>query len=74
MDQTAAYTVVDINVAGGVISPAATLSLITPAAGHYQQGVIAAGPIAYWQLNETSGTSAFDYVGGYDSTYAEASR
>jgi hypothetical protein len=69
--QTGAYTVGITNVAGGVLSSPATLTLVVPPAGSYQERIVTNGPIAYWQLNETSGTVAFDYVGGYDSTHVE---
>jgi len=34
--------------------------------------VLAANPYAYWRLNETSGTTAHDSVGGHDGTYGSA--
>jgi len=67
--QAGAYAVGVTNVAGGVLSSTATLTLIVPKAGSYEQSVVNDGPIAYWRLNETNGTVAFDYAGGYDSTH-----
>jgi hypothetical protein len=64
--QAGAYSVGITNVAGGRISSTATLTLKTPVAGTYEQGVVAAGPVAYWRMGETSGTTAFDYAGGRD--------
>ncbi len=34
----------------------------------YYAQVIRAGPVAYWRLNETSGASAYESVGGYNGT------
>lgn len=35
---------------------------------NYAAAVMAGSPVAYWRLNETSGTKAFDYAGGNDGT------
>jgi len=35
----------------------------------YQKDLLALGPLAYWPLNETSGTVAYDMAGGYNGTY-----
>jgi len=35
----------------------------------YQDVVTAAGPTAYWNLDESSGTDIVDSIGGYDGTY-----
>jgi hypothetical protein len=43
------------------------VTVVTPTA--YQQNLISLGPLAYWPLNETSGTTAFDLAGGYNGTY-----
>jgi hypothetical protein len=37
--------------------------------GSYPFAVFADGPLAYWPLDETNGTVAHDYAGGYDGTY-----
>ncbi len=71
--EAGAYTVGVSNVAGGLISsPAASLSLITPAPGSYEERAVSFKPLAYWRLNESSGTTAFDYMGGYDGTASGA--
>jgi hypothetical protein len=41
------------------------LTVITPTP--YETAVLADGPICYYPLNETSGTIAFDYLGGADN-------
>jgi hypothetical protein len=35
----------------------------------YEVAVKSKSPIAYWKLDETSGTDAVDEIGGYDGTY-----
>ena len=35
--------------------------------GSYQQKVLASGPVSYWPLNETSGTTAFDLASGLNN-------
>jgi len=35
----------------------------------YQDVVMADLPVAYWKLNETTGTTAFDSVGSFNGTY-----
>jgi hypothetical protein len=69
----AGYDLVVTNSAGSVTSSVATLSVITPTPGGYEAGVIANNPIAYYRLNETNGTTAFDYWGGHPGTYGSAS-
>jgi hypothetical protein len=46
-----------------------TLSLTVVAPTPYQQTLLALHPLGYWPLNETSGTTAFDYANGYNGTY-----
>lgn len=38
-----------------------------PGTGTYQQKVLASGPVSYWPLNETSGTTAFDIASGINN-------
>lgn len=65
--QAGAYTVSIANVAGTRLSSSATLTLLAPVAGTYEEAVVNAGPVAYWRLGETAGTTAFDYAGGHDA-------
>ncbi|HEV2207266.1 MAG TPA: LamG-like jellyroll fold domain-containing protein [Verrucomicrobiae bacterium] len=67
--QTGAYTVGVTNVTGGIVGSPAILTLRTPAANSFEAAVVNGGPLAYWRLNEASGTVALDYMGGYDSTH-----
>jgi len=66
------YDVVIANSFGSVTSVVATLAVITPSAGGYEAAIIANNPIAYYRLNETSGTVANDYWGGHPGTYGTA--
>jgi hypothetical protein len=63
------FRAVITNPIGSTASSAATLTLITPVADSYAAGVIAAQPIGYWRMNESSGETAFDYMGGNDATH-----
>jgi hypothetical protein len=61
------YTAVVSNQLGTATSSALTLTVIAPTA--YEQALLEYGPIAYWPLNETSGTTAYDVIGGYNGSY-----
>ena len=43
---------------------------VSGVASNYASAIVALGPTAYWRLNETSGTTAYDYIGGYTGTIA----
>jgi len=43
-----------------------------PIPGNYGGAIIADGPVAYWRLDESSGSVAHDYYGGHDGTYFAA--
>ncbi len=62
------YTFIATNSAGAVTSSPTVLTVVAPTNG-VQQATIAYGATAYWPLDETSGTTAFDYVGGYNGTH-----
>jgi autotransporter-associated beta strand protein len=65
---TGDYRVIVSNSAGSSTSLVATVTVIAPSLPHEQQ-IVAAGPMAFWRFNETSGTTAFDHFGGNDATY-----
>jgi hypothetical protein len=67
-----AYSVGVSNLAGGVLSQSAAVTIRTPAANSYESAVVNAGPIAYWRLNEAAGTTARDYAGGKDGQTVNA--
>jgi hypothetical protein len=67
------YDVVVSNNGGSVTSSVVTLTLTTPTGAAYEAAVMAAGPLAYWRLNEGSGSAyAFDFYGGFTATYGSA--
>ncbi|HKW28536.1 MAG TPA: LamG-like jellyroll fold domain-containing protein [Verrucomicrobiae bacterium] len=53
------------------ISSPLSLTVVTPTP--YQQSVLQLSPIAYWPLNETSGSTAYDVIGGNNGTYTISS-
>ena len=60
------YSVTVITSAGSTNSDPAVLTVLAPPTG-YAGTLFGYGPVAYWQLNETAGsTTAYDYVGGFD--------
>jgi hypothetical protein len=67
-NHAAAYSVLVSNAYGSVISVTTTLTII-PNNYPYAQLVLADNPIGYWRLNELSGTTAFDCVGGRNGVY-----
>ena len=42
---------------------------VTPVPGSYESAVVTNHPLAYWPLNETNGSTAYDVVGGHNGTY-----
>ncbi len=42
---------------------------VVPATGTYATTLTAAHPLAYWPLNETNGSVAYDLIGGHDGLY-----
>jgi hypothetical protein len=70
----AQYEVVITNAYGAATSSVARLTVVTGSVTPYAQAVGAAGPVAYWRLNETQNpspgpTAAYDYYGGFSGTY-----
>jgi uncharacterized protein YjdB len=63
----ASYTCLVSNQYGTQLSSPLVLSVISPTA--YQQAALALGPLALWPLDETSGTTAYDVIGGNNGTY-----
>jgi hypothetical protein len=76
----ASYTVTDVeagtlglyfvrvsNLRGSTNSDAVALTLL-PVSPGYASEVVASGPVSYWRFNETSGTTAYDYMGGVYGT------
>ena len=67
-NNAASYSVLVSNAYGSVVSSAAALTMVSPNYP-YAQLVLAASPIGYWRLDELSGTTAIDCVGGRNGTY-----
>jgi uncharacterized protein YjdB len=61
------YTCVISNQIGTATSSALVLTVVAPSA--YQQALLQYQPLAYWPLNETTGTNAYDVIGGHNGTY-----
>ncbi len=62
------YNVLVSNVDGTIpLSSNEVVTVVAPSA--YDQAILQYGPIAYWPLDETSGSTAYDVVGGYNGTY-----
>lgn len=67
-NNAASYSVLVSNAYGSVVSVASSLSIV-PNLYPYTQLVLADNPIGYWRLNELSGSTAFDCVGGRNGVY-----
>jgi len=67
------YTALLTNINGSVSSGTAVLNVVPTTGEPYESAVLAAGPWAYYRLNETTDPStnpvAFDYVGAYNGFY-----
>ncbi len=68
--QTYYYRIATKNLAGvsGFSSELVVPPMIQPS-GSYAAAVMDRNPMAYWPLNETSGSVAYDLAGGYDGGY-----
>ncbi|MFO1512920.1 MAG: LamG-like jellyroll fold domain-containing protein [Verrucomicrobiota bacterium] len=67
-NNAANYSVVVSNAYGSVVSVTNTLTIVPPNYP-YAQLVLAASPMGYWRLDELSGPTALDCVGGRNGTY-----
>ncbi|HEV2330035.1 MAG TPA: LamG-like jellyroll fold domain-containing protein [Verrucomicrobiae bacterium] len=65
------YTVLASNLDGSILSSNLVVSIMTPSP--YETTVLQYGPVAYWPLQETSGTIAYDVVGADNGTYMTTS-
>jgi hypothetical protein len=65
--EAGSYTCVVSNQYG--TAPSSALNLTVISANQYQQSLLSLNPMVYWPLNESSGTTAYDVVGGYNGTY-----
>jgi hypothetical protein len=60
------YSCAVSNVYGSVTSSNAALTVVSAPTITYAQLIMADHPVAYWRLDETNGSAAHDYWGGYD--------
>jgi hypothetical protein len=67
-DSVGSYTLALSNSFGSATSTVATLTVLTPPAG-YPSTVLGDKPIAYFRLDETNGTIAYDFAGGNNGNY-----
>jgi hypothetical protein len=65
------YYCVISNQFGTATSSNLALAVVTPTT--YQGAVLAYSPVGFWPLNETSGTTAYDVIGGINGTYETGS-
>ncbi len=68
------YYVQVSNLSGPVFSSTNPLTIIAPIGNAYETALLAAGPLAHYELDETAdpstnNTLAYDYVGGYNGIY-----
>jgi autotransporter-associated beta strand protein len=64
------YTCAITNVAGFTNTQPATLTFL--ATNDYVNAILASTPLAYWRLDETTGTAANDWVGLHQGVYINA--
>jgi hypothetical protein len=65
----ASYTCEVTNGVGTLLVGPFTLTILADPTAPYPATVLADHPLAFWRLDESSGTIANDYVGGNDGTY-----
>jgi len=61
------YFAIVSNFLGTATSTVVTVTSVQP--GTFQTAILAASPLSYWPLDESSGTTATDYVGTNNGTY-----
>ena len=71
MANAGSYSCLVSNLYGTAPSSALALTVVAPTT--YQQALLTLGPLAFWPLNETSGTVAYDVIGGNNGTYTLSS-
>jgi hypothetical protein len=68
---TGSYSVIVSNSVGAVTSaPPALVSVIVPAAGSFEEAMVADHPVSWWRLDEAPGSPTFaDAMGRHDGTW-----
>lgn len=72
LSNAGSYFVVVSNQFDCVTSSVASLFIRVPSTKGYETTILGLNPLAYYRLDETNGTTAFDYSGGFDGTYQAA--
>ena len=67
--QAGSYTCVVSNSLGVATSAVVALSVVSGPNSPYAREIVALRPMAYWRLDETSGTVAYDYANGNNGAY-----
>jgi hypothetical protein len=67
LSSAGSYVCVVSNHVGTATSSALNLTVVAPTT--YQQAMLSLNPIGFWPLNESSGTIAYDVIGGNNGTY-----
>lgn len=67
LGNAATYDCLVSNQYGTDLSSNLALSVVSPSA--YEQVLLQLKPLAFWPLDEASGTTAYDVIGGYNGTY-----
>ncbi len=68
-----AYSVTVSNSLGTNAASPISITVVAKPSAPYPIAVLNDHPTAYWRLNESGGTTAYDYVGGYNGTYTNVS-
>jgi hypothetical protein len=66
---SANYTCLITNSVGSITVGPIALTVVPDPTAPYPVNVLDDHPTAFWRLDETNGTTAFDYVSGYNGTY-----
>jgi hypothetical protein len=67
------YYMTVTNAFGGNQSSPASFTLASLPASGFKAAVMTNSPVGYWELDEASGPTAFDYAGGHNGTYGGVS-
>jgi hypothetical protein len=66
---SATYGCTVTNIVGATPISAVSLTVLADPTAPYPVKVLADGPVAYFRLDESSGTTAYDYAGGNNAAY-----
>ena len=69
VSNSAPYSVVISNAFGSITSSVVSLTILPAPTYPFAQAVLEDHPVAYWRLDETTGTIAHDYISGLNGVY-----